>query len=532
MALALGTPSSPLKGPAILLLVGLLIGLHPVFRFGLPRSSEAFSHLENLRRIPSAWDALDFTRMVDLFQNREHYAKYPLFYVLAKAVSVDAPWRAALFSGVVFALLPVLAYLLARSLLGSASAFLAGLVVATTSAFVYTMNFFSGGEPLAFAVLFAGLLVHSRHRFAAGLPLYILVIFLHPFTALFLWVVLLALTFLSSPDCSRQVAEWGLCLLAYSASFLAWILVQIHLKLPLGHFITDNVDATWFSAAIMATALGTLGTIFLRQRFKSIEGVMDPIIGLYRRRLTVLLVVLEIVLLVWFGMFGVPGTEQSIPLRTALYYAPLLAAVGLIGLRKDEIDPFTSALTTSVLTMIAAGMILFPRGIPVYRLAPYGAVALGLLLGPCVKNQRCRLVLPFILAGLAATVYPGPSVYFGFDEQYYPCELAAVERVSDLTVSGAVFTDVRMEDLVRFVTGKDVEAPTGDPVRVSGSDAALLNLRMRRTGFYPAGAEWFRQPLRIDLSLLDRVSTRSYDNGQCEILLLSGTDVEVEMRVD
>ena len=516
-----------LRKPAILLLIGALIGFHPVWRYKLPRSSEAWSHLENLERIPSAADAANFGKMLDLFENRQHYTKYPVFYIVAKILHIDTPWKAAVFSASIFSILPLLMFLFARSIFDELTAFVAGLLVAITSAFVYTMNFFSGGEPMAIALLLLALLLHLKYRPLTALPIYMCIIFLHPFTSLFLWVLLLLLPLFSKPASWRDTVETVVCTALYSLSLLAWILFQISTGLPLGHFITANLSIQILSTLFLAITGAVSLILLLRPRVVPLDRLMMLVTDASRRYLVSLILLLEVIFLLLFATTGVPGTEQLLSPLLVAFYVPLLLAIGMTVLRGREAEPFTSAFVFSSLLLIIVGVVIFPKGIPVYRLAPYGAIALALLFSPLVRRPNLRWALPLVFAGLAATTYPGPSFYFGFDEQYYPSEAAAVSRIESITIGGRVLTDVRMEDSIRYLGRSDPVVPEGGPLILNGRDVALLTSQIRQLGFYPPGAEWFRSPFTLNLTNLDLESVRIYDNGRTEILFLSGKQVKL-----
>jgi len=303
----------------LLLFVGLLVGFQPVLRHRLPRSSEAWSHLENIDKIPSAADAADFGKMLDLFENRQHYTKYPLFYVIAKLLSVDSPFRAAAFSAIVFAFLPLLMFLLARSVLDELEAFACGLVIAVTSAFVYTMNFFSGGEPLAVAFLLVALTLHLRRGPIAALPLYLAIIFLHPFTSLLLWTLLVLLPFFSQPDSRSRVIAQGLCTGIFSLAFLGWILLQISAGLPLGDYIGSNLDQGTLLAVFITLTAASLVAQEMKPRFGPLGRATALAARSLERGLPTMIVLLELIFLALFIGTGIPGTEQVVRPSTALF---------------------------------------------------------------------------------------------------------------------------------------------------------------------------------------------------------------------
>jgi len=516
-----------IRKPSVLLLLGLLVGFHPVLRHGLPRSSEAWSHLENLRRIPSGWDALKFGKMLELFENRQHYTKYPLFYVMGKLLRIDSPFKAAAFSAAVFALLPLLMFFLAGSVLQEQEAFAAGLAVAVTSAFVYTMNFFSGGEPLAVALLLAGLVLHLRRGPIFSLPIYAAIVFLHPFTSLFLWALLLVMPFFLKPDSKRRLIEQCICTGIFSSTFLGWIVLQISRGLPLGDYILSSLKEWVLLTAFVCLTGGSLAVQAMGVRFDQVGRLFDFVSCMMRLHLRTLILVLELGFLGLFVCSGVPGTEQVVQPATALFYLPLLAAIGMVLLRRREVEPFSVTFVASGIGLFMAGTLIVPRAIPAYRLAPYGAMGLSLLLGPCVAHPKGRLVLPMVLAALAATTYPGPSFYFGFDEQYYPAEMAAVSRIPDLTAKACVLSDVRVEDLLRYETGLSAKTAAGELLEVDIGCVVLLNNQMRKHGFYPPGHEWFRRPFKLDVMGLEKGSTTIYDNGWAQILVVTENGVSL-----
>ncbi len=503
------------------------MGFHPVWRYQLPRSSEAWSHLQNLQAIPSALDAARLGKMLDLFHNRQHYTKYPLFYVIAKGFSVDTPWKAAVFSAAVFSILPLLVYLLARVTFNELEALLAGLIVAVTSAFVYTMNFFSGGEPLAVALLLLGLWIHTRYRPLASVPIYVAIVFLHPLTSLFAWIFLLILPILSRPPSRKEVLETAGTILVFSAAFLSWMLFQILAGLPLGYFVTTKLSTGIMLGLYVSITGGFVIAILLQERIPTLYALFDKMKSWVRRYLTHLILLLEAIFLVLLLTVGMPGTEQDITPLVAAFYLPLLGAVALGGLRGCELEPMTAALVSASLVLIIAGVLLLPRGVPVYRLAPYCAIALGFLVVPVIRRPRMRLALPLVIAGLAATVYPTASFYFGFDEQYYPPEAAALDKIGNATLGGRVMTDVRMEDFVAYSSHRELLIPPEGPVTLRARDMALVNPLMRDEGFYPPGAQWFRDPFKLDLSIIDSASTKTYHNGWVELYHVPEEGLEI-----
>jgi len=504
-----------------------LVGFYPVWRYRLPRSSEAYSHLENLRRIPSALDALNFGKMLRLFERKQHYTKYPLFYFLAKALSINSPSRAAVFSAAVFSLLPLMGFLTATGIFDESSAFVSGLVLAFTSAFVYTMNFFSGGEPLAVLLLLLALFLHLKFRPLAALPAYVAIVFLHPLTSLILWVLLLILPFFLRPSSRPAALELTAVISSFSAVLLSWILFQSLADLPLGYFMTESLPLyVIFTIFASLTSVSCL-LMLVGERAPSVDHLTRSAAGTIRNHLPAILLVLEVVFLVIFATFGVRGTQQLVAPSTAIFYAPLLAAVALIGLRRGQIEPFPAALATAFVLLMLAGLIAVPRGVPVYRLAPYGAIALALLLGPLVRRPGVRWLLPVVIAGLATTAYPTAAFYFGFEEQYFPAEAAAIARISNETLTGSVMTDTRMEDPIVYATGSKVLIPSGEQLSLGRGDLAVLTGLSRTYGFYPPGAQWFREPFELNLSDLAEGSLKAYDNGWTEILIVDRQRVKL-----
>ncbi len=500
----------------ILALIGVLVGFHPVWRFGMPRSSETWSHLQNLERIPTAIDALRINKMLELFDYRQHYTKYPLFYFVAKLLGINSPQEAANYSAVVFTALPLLFFLLARSELDELEAFTAGLIVATTAAFAYTMNFFSGGEPLGVATMLLGLIVSSRTRPVAALPFYLMVVFLHPFTSIFLWLVMLVLNVFPGRDRGRDV-ESAIVTAVFSGCLLTWLLFQISLGLPLGSFITSTISMGLLAALITLGTGGSLGIMLLGDRLPAVSGAVSAAFEFLSQKIGLLLVILEATLLLVFFFGGVPGTEQGLKLGTILFYLPLLAAIPMIGLRPMKPGRLSIAFFASFITMVAAGLLVIPQGVPVYRLAPYGALALALLLGPVIMVAKARYALALILAGMTATSYPSAAHYFGFDEQYYPSESSALSILPNTTLSGRILTDVRMEDMARFHGFNSMLVPDERPANLSPRDAGLVTSHMRETGFYPPGSEWYREPFKLGLAELDAGGTRLYDSLRVQL---------------
>jgi hypothetical protein len=210
------------------------------------------------------------------------------------------------------------------------------------------------------------------------------------------------------------------------------------------------------------------------------------------------------------------GTEKSLTPQLLLYYSPTLALIAVAGLRRGKVDPLTTSLTISFLVLMVSGLFVFPGVLPTYRLAPYGALCLVLLVAPGISDRRMRIALPIITIGIGATVYPGAAFYFGFDEQYYPTEMSALDRLDGLPV-GPIFTDVRMEDLVRYRYSTELAIPVKPPVELPRGTLALVTRNMRKTGLYPPGAEWYRSPFHLDFEPLDLESDRIYENGQVEL---------------
>jgi hypothetical protein len=140
------------------------------------------------------------------------------------------------------------------------------------------------------------------------------------------------------------------------------------------------------------------------------------------------------------------------------------------------------------------------------------------------------IVIPLVAIGLAATVYPGPDFYFGFDEQFYPSEMASLDHLVYLSHDGRAIADVRMEDLVRYESGRETLIPEGDSLEVLVGDLVLVTANMRDIGLYPPGAEWYRIPLKYDFDPLDTGSERLYHNGQVELLKVVLGDVLLEVE--
>ncbi len=513
----------------ILLLVGGIIGFYPVLKYGQPRSSESWSHLENLKAIPDPLSALNFPRMIELFDYKQHYAKYPLFYFLAKAVSVDSPWEAAVFSAVVFSTLPLLSFLVARNQLDDLESMVVGLVIAITPAFVYTTNFFSGGEPLALALFLLGLYLHLERRSLLALPVFVSVVFLHPVTAVFLWLFLLVFPLLDGEqvDTGKNLMFTG----TYSAIFLAWVMAQISWGLPLGSYVTSSISPSIMVLAFISiTLLGVLPLLLMGRGQSRIIPKIRKASEVLGANLPRIIVIMELALLIVFLSFGIPGTEKELEPVHLVFYSPLLLAIALPLANGKRVPPFTLALAGCFLLLLASGLTITPRGVPVYRLAPYGALTLAFLIAPLVRARRLRWSLPILLAGLAATTYPGPEFYFGFDEQYYPAEIDAVSSLEEFSLNGEILTDTRMEDLVGFKTGKPVTAHGGQPVIMEVNDLALTTRNMMVHGLYPPGSQWYRRPFRLDLSKLESDSLRIYDNGWSRINIAAGS--EIPLRVE
>jgi hypothetical protein len=519
----------------LLLILGALVGFQPVLTYRLPRSSESWSHLQNLDRIPGPLAASDVPRMLELFENRQHYTKYPLFYVICEALSVDSALKAAVFSAAVFSILPVLVFLVASTRLDQLSAMTAGIITAVAPSFVYTTNFFSGGEPLAIALMLAGLYLYLRHRPLAALPAFGLVILLHPITSLFLWVLILVMLVLGVGG-NIGLREDAICTSIYSALLLLWLLFQISTGLPLGEYMVSNISSPILVLSFVVVTLAALLARWVRVgsgvfSAGSLRHPLDRLVGLLTGRLTRVILVLEVSLIVLFVACGVPGTQNSLNPSHLVYYSPLLVLIALPALAgprpRSEV---TSAMIFSFLGLLAVGLTLFSKGVPVYRLAPYGTLSLALLVAPVVRYPRLRWVLPLLLLGLAATAYPEPALYFGFDEQYYPAEDAAVSRCTELTLSGSVHTDVRMEDMIAYRTDREVIVTGAGGSSVGDADLVLITENMREQGFYPPGAEWHRTPFRVELGSLHELGNVIYDNGWSELYWAAGREIPLEAK--
>jgi hypothetical protein len=508
--------------------MGVLVAFHPFLRYGLPRSSEAWSHLENLDRIPSALQAANFGRMLKLFDYQQHYAKYPLFYISARAFGINSPKEAAAFSAILFSLLPLLYYLLVRTELPVKAATAASVVLATTSAFVYTMNFFSGGEPLAMVVMLVGLLLHRRLRPLAALPFYVMVIFLHPITSTYLWLLLILRSGLV--EMPTRKTEEAFTTLAFAIPLLVWFLFQISLGLPLGDYMVASLGVVIFAFLfIVASALSI--AMLLRDRYTSLGRILSGLRDLLARRLPLAVIVLEACLLLLLLVVGAPGTEQKLELGMLVFYAPLLLIIPLCLVRGQRLGGLALEFLMTFLLLVALGVLLLPKAIPFYRLAPYGALALGILVGPVIERHRVRMLVPILVMGLAATVYPGPTNYFGFDEQYYPSELSGVRMAENLTLTGRILTDVRMEDFSRYLSG-ETAVPEAAVLDVRSRDLVLITSQMRYMGFYPEGPEWFRTPYRLNMEPLERASDRLFDNARVQLLLLPSGEIKVHEAID
>jgi hypothetical protein len=506
--------------------MGCLVGFHPVLRYSLPRSSETWSHLENLDKIPGAVDALDLGRMLDLFENRQHYTKYPLFYVVAKALSIDSPFAAGIFSAAIFSIMPLLVYLLAKNLMDDLEAFTAGILVSITSFFVYTMNFFSGGEPLAFAVFLAGLYIYTRHRPLLALPLFLIIIILHPFTSLFLWAILLVLLLLGKNE-PRQDMRMAACTSIFSFGLIGWLGFQIARGLPLGGLVTTSVPP--FTTILVLSTTTLLGILLAVGRLKlGVDAYLRRLSDMLALDLPKVLVVLEVILISLFLVVGITGTEKTLTPSILIFYSPVLILIALVVLRRDSIDTLTVSMSVSFLVLMAIGFIVFPGAFPTYRLAPYGTLCLALLISPSIRDRRMRIAIPLVILGLAATTYPGSEFYFGFDEQYYPSEMAALDHLSCMPPCGRLITDVRMEDLVRYKSGRETKTPHGKSIEAKIGDQVVVTANMRDTGLYPPGAEWYRIPYKIDLHSLEVGSEKLYDNGQVELFLVTDGPIELE----
>ena len=499
------------------------MGFHPVLRYGLPRSSETWSHLENLDRMPSAVEAANIGKMLELFQNRQHYTKYPLFYVVCKALTIDSPLAAAVFSGAIFSIMPLLAYLLAGRFMEELEAFVAAILLCISAAFVYTMNFFSGGEPLAFAILLLSIYVYLRYRPAYALPLLLPVVLLHPFTSVFLWSTLVLMGVFDKPVSRIEAAA---CTGVYTAALIGWLGFQVSEGLPLGNMVSSSVEYTVvFLLLAGSTAISIL--ISLGRERIGMDEKLAHLTGLVRELLPRIILGLEIVLVLVFTTAGIMGTEKSLTPQLLLYYSPTMALIAVVGLRREKVDPLTTSLTISFLVLMVSGLFVFPEVLPTYRLAPYGALCLVLLAAPVIRDRRMRIAVPIIAIGIGATVYPGATFYFGFDEQYYPSEMSALDRIGDL-MEGPIFTDVRMEDLVRYRFNTELVIPGKPSAELPRGTLALVTRNMRETGLYPPGAEWYRAPFHLDLEPLELGSDRIYENGQVELHRVASDRVYLE----
>jgi len=504
-------------GPTLLMALGLIVALQPLILHGQPRSSEAWIHLRNLEEIPNALAALNYPRMLRLFHYRQHYTKYPLFYAAAKAAGVHSPLQAAAFAAAVFSVLPLLTYLLASRVLGRTASFIAGLVVAVSPSFVYTMNFFSGGEPLALAAMLLGLYLYEGRRPLWGLAFFIPAVLLHPLTSLFLWVFLIVDTLLSKS--SKESAERVLCTLLFSAAFICWVFIQIYLGLPLGYVMSRAAEGgTIVALGILITA-GAMLVWRVRRRWGRLERAMLLASDAISDHLAQIVVAAVVGFLALFVSMGVPGSEQRVQPAMLLFYLPLLAAIFLAGLRRDSLDRMTTSLVLAVLALGVAGTLIFPHGIPVYRLAPYGTVALALLIAPILRERRILLIAAAVTAGLAATAYPPGAFYFGFEEQYYPADYHAAEKAVDTAGSGRIITDTRMENVLRFLGAPGLVVPTNSTLNALPGDHLLITWQMEEYGFYPPGAQWYRVPFHVDLSEIRSKSDQTYSNGAVKLLL-------------
>jgi hypothetical protein len=465
-------------------------------------------------------------RMLDLFENRQHYTKYPLFYVVAKALSIDSPLAAGIFSATIFSILPLLVFLLAKNIMDDLQAFTAGILVSITIFFVYTMNFFSGGEPLAFVVFLAGLYVYTGHRPLFALPFFILVIFLHPFTSLFLWALLLVLPVVGKKE-SGQVLGVSVCTGVFSLALIGWLGFQIARDLPLGSLVTTSVSPTITILVLSgATAFGLL--IVLGRQQLGLDGFLLRLSDRLELHLPKILLALEVLLLGLFFVVGFTGTEKTLTPSILLIYSPVLILIALVGLRRDRIDPFTTSMSLSFLVLMTIGFLVFPGAFPTYRLAPYGTLCLAFLIAPTILDRRMRIAVPLVVVGLAATIYPGAEFYFGFDEQYYPSEMAALDHLSCLSTGKRVIADVRMEDMVRYISSFETVAPEGKSIEAEVGDRVVVTANMRETGLYPPGAEWYRVPYKLNFDPLEAGSERLYDNGQVELFQVVGARVKLE----
>jgi len=502
---------------ALLLALGLIVAFQPLILHGQPRSSEAWIHLRNLGEIPDALAALNYPRMLRLFHYRQHYTKYPLFYAAAKAAGVHSPLQAAAFAAAVFSILPLLTYLLASRVLGRTASFIAGLLVAVSPSFVYTMNFFSGGEPLAVAAMLLGLCLYEGRRPLWGLLLFIPAVLLHPLTSLFLWVFLMVDTLLSRS--SERSVERVLCALVFSAAFICWVFTQIYLGLPLGYVIGGGAQGAIIVALAILITTGTFLAWRARSRWGRLEQAMLLAGEAISDHLAQIVVAAVIGFLALFVSMGVPGSEQRVQPGMLVYYLPLLAAIFSAGLRRDSVDKMTTSLVLAVLALGVAGTLLFPHGIPVYRLAPYGTIALALLIAPILQDRRTLAFAAAMMAGLAATAYPPGAFYFGFEEQYYPADYHAAEKAVNTAGSRRIITDTRMENVLMFLGAPGLVVPTNSTLNASPGDHLLITRQMEEFGFYPPGAEWYRVPFHVDLSEIQGKSDQTYSNGAVKLLL-------------
>jgi hypothetical protein len=514
-----------LAAPVGLLVIGILVGFYPVARYRLPRSSESWTHLANLETIPNAIDAANIPKMLDLFERRQHYAKYPLFYLVCKLLGVNTPEEAALFSASVFCVLPLLTFALARAQVGDLAGFFAGVLVGISPAFVYTMNFFSGGEPLALALLLVGMWVYLRRGPLHSLPVFAAVILVHPLTSLFLWFMILLLPFFTDRS-AQSLPRTIFCTAGYSGLFLAWMLFQISEGLPLGGYITANLGTAPVSLLVLAPTLAAIALLAARDRRPRFEAMLSDVTARLRANLAWGVIVLEILLLLVLLVFDLPGTEQGLDPSLVAFYLPLLVEVSFTYFARDCLPPLGTVGTICFLLLLF-GSLVVPRGVPAYRLAPYGALALALLLSPLIGRPRLRPVLFILVAALAFTAYPPPRYYFGFDEQYYPWEVDAASALIRTGTGGRILTDVRMEDLLTFYGAGDLLVTAEGPVDLTGRDMVFVTDQMRRYGLYPPGAEWYREPFQLDISPLDTDATRLYDSQRVGIYFLGGSEVRL-----
>jgi hypothetical protein len=514
-----------LAAPLGLLVIGVVVGFYPAARYHLPRSSESWSHLKNLETIPSALDAANIPRMLELFERRQHYAKYPLFYVVCELLAVDTPEEAALYSAAIFSVLPLLAFALARTQAGDLEAFFAGVLIGISPAFVYTMNFFSGGEPLAVALLLLGALIYLRYGPLFSLPVFAAIVLLHPLTSLFVWFMLLLLPFFTGGS-TQSTSRTALCIAGYSGLLLAWMLFQISEGLPLGGYITANLGGAHVSLLVLAPTSVAVIMLATRDRRPGFGEMLSGLVARFKGNLIWGILILEILLLVAFMVSDLPGTEQGLDPSLVAFYLPLLAAISLTYFARDCVMPL-GAVGALCFLLLMLGSLLIPRGIPAYRLAPYGALALALLLSPLIKKARLRPALFVVVAALAFTAYPPPRYYFGFDEQYYPWEVDAASMLPRTSTGGRILTDVRMEDLLAFYGQGNLLVPAQGPVELAGRDLVFLTYQMRRYGLYPPGAEWFREPFQLETAPLEEQATRLYDSQRVSIYFLAGSEMSL-----